>query len=265
MISTKSGIYQIRNLINNRIYIGSSVNLRNRKQEHFKDLELKKHHNVALQRAYNKYGKSNFVFEILQFVDNKSDLLGIEQSYIDNIKPDYNIYKVAGSSFGHKHSDEYKEKKSLLNRGEKNPKAKLKDSDIYNILELKDTMSNKDIAKLYKVHFSTIERIINGRAFKHLNVGKLGKKRILPDESRKKISDSRKGNKTRSTPIKVFDRDNNFIGEFESITDFCKKYKYDISCVIENLHRGNNHKRRYKIYKIDDDVKLEGTQTKFNF
>ena len=54
------GIYFIRNKINNKIYVGSSKNLYNREKEHFSDLRKGKHHNIYLQRAYDKYGEKYY-------------------------------------------------------------------------------------------------------------------------------------------------------------------------------------------------------------
>lgn len=92
-----SGVYQIRNIINDKIYIGSSKNLEYRYKSHFRALNRGNHENRYLQRAYNKYGKSNFIFEIIEFC--KVDLIfEIEQywinQYIDTLKC-YNINKNA--------------------------------------------------------------------------------------------------------------------------------------------------------------------------
>jgi len=56
----KSGIYKIVNLVNDKIYIGSSINLKNREKDHFKDLKGNYHSNRYLQYAFNKYGENNF-------------------------------------------------------------------------------------------------------------------------------------------------------------------------------------------------------------
>ena len=54
------GIYRILNTINNKFYIGSSVNLRKRLYEHRRLLRLGKHENYHLQNAFTKYGEENF-------------------------------------------------------------------------------------------------------------------------------------------------------------------------------------------------------------
>lgn len=84
-----SGIYQIKNIINGYIYIGSTKNLQKRKSQHFSNLLSNIHHNRHLQSAYNKYGKDNFTFEVL-FICDENNLLLYEQYCIDVLKPEYN-------------------------------------------------------------------------------------------------------------------------------------------------------------------------------
>lgn len=98
----KSGIYKITNLINEKIYVGSSIDLKRRNRNHFKELIENKHNNQKLQRAFNKYGEENFKFEILELIEDKSQLISHEQRYLDLLNPQYNICKVAGSLLGTK-------------------------------------------------------------------------------------------------------------------------------------------------------------------
>ena len=97
----KSGIYQIRNTENGKVYIGSTNNLHERKRSHFKSLQKNKHHNKHLQNVYNKYGRKIFVFEVLEeiFDASEEELLKIEQYYINILKATtkgYNIAEIAG-------------------------------------------------------------------------------------------------------------------------------------------------------------------------
>ena len=87
----KSGIYQIINTITNDLYIGSSINLKYRKNRHSKDLRKGNHHSVILQRAVNKYGIINFKFRIIELCE-KELLISKVQYYIHKLKPKYNIY-----------------------------------------------------------------------------------------------------------------------------------------------------------------------------
>lgn len=104
-----SGIYKIINLKNSKIYIGSSINLYKRLHLHLNNLKNNKHHSKYLQNVYNKYGVENFKFEILATCPPEY-CIKLEQWFIDNMKPDYNICKKAGSLLGFKKSKESKNK-----------------------------------------------------------------------------------------------------------------------------------------------------------
>lgn len=120
----RSGVYQILNTKNNKRYIGSSINVYSRMKVHKKLLEKNSHENSKLQRAYNKYKSSSFIFEPVQFVRVRSSLTEREQYWIDNldsVRNGYNICPKAESSLGVKHSKETRKKHSLRTRGEGNP------------------------------------------------------------------------------------------------------------------------------------------------
>ena len=82
------GIYRIRNKINGKCYYGSSKNIEKRWQRHKNQLK-NNNHNPLLQRAWNKYGESNFIFEVVEEC-KLSILLETEQKYLDTL-PEYNI------------------------------------------------------------------------------------------------------------------------------------------------------------------------------
>lgn len=77
-----SGIYQIRNIINNKVYIGSAFILYDRFRSHKSSLNSNKHNNNHLQKSYNKYGSESFTFEVLEVLDNIDNIYKIEQDYI---------------------------------------------------------------------------------------------------------------------------------------------------------------------------------------
>jgi hypothetical protein len=85
-----AGIYMIFNKINNKKYIGSSVNMYQRGHSHRSYLRNGRHQNAHLQSSYNKYGESNFSISILEFT---TDLLIREQHWIDLLNPEYNFTK----------------------------------------------------------------------------------------------------------------------------------------------------------------------------
>lgn len=97
--------------------MGSSVDFSFRKWCHFNDLKLNKHHSPILQNSYNKHGKENFKFEILEKFSNSENLISREQFYIDTLKPRYNISLVAGSPLGVKHSEQARLNMSKAHKG----------------------------------------------------------------------------------------------------------------------------------------------------
>lgn len=108
-----SGIYSITNSINNKIYIGSAVCIKQRFIEHKSDLKRQKH-NKRLQNFVNKYGIGVLKFNIVELVLDVNDLIGREQFWIDyyeswRSKRGFNICKVAGSVLGIKMPDSHKD------------------------------------------------------------------------------------------------------------------------------------------------------------
>jgi group I intron endonuclease len=120
-METKNGIYCIQNLVNNKKYVGSSIDVYKRRNRHFSELKNNKHKNSKLQNSYNKHSLNYFVFYVIEFVDDKEKLIEREQHYIDLIKPEYNINLIANSSLGVKRSEETKEKVRQANLGLKHP------------------------------------------------------------------------------------------------------------------------------------------------
>ncbi len=104
-------IYMIRNKVNGKFYVGSTKNFTQRKSGHLLGLRKNENRSRKLQRAWNKHGEENFVFEILEEVFKIEDLIPREQFYLDSLNPAYNIRKKAESSLGIKYEgDEFAER-----------------------------------------------------------------------------------------------------------------------------------------------------------
>jgi group I intron endonuclease len=88
------GIYVIRNLVNDNIYIGSSVNVKKRFCQHRNSLRKNKHHNKHLQRSWNKYGEENFEFVVIEHHSYPEKILGRENKCILLYNPEYNSVRV---------------------------------------------------------------------------------------------------------------------------------------------------------------------------
>ena len=103
-----SGIYCIENLINEKKYIGQSVDVYARWAKHKSELINNRHFNDYLQKSWNKYGESNFKFYVIEFCDIGS-LDERESYYIDfhqTLLKDHGYNLMSGGTFGRKYSDE---------------------------------------------------------------------------------------------------------------------------------------------------------------
>jgi group I intron endonuclease len=119
-----TGIYKIQSILfPDKIYIGSALCFHLRRKSHINYLKRGNHINPILQNHINKYGINDFEFSILEECV-KEKLIEREQYYIDNIKPSFNICKIAGSRLGLEggmkgkhHSDKTKNKMSFAHKG----------------------------------------------------------------------------------------------------------------------------------------------------
>lgn len=128
-----TGIYKITNIITYDFYIGSTrTSFHKRKLQHFSKLRRNKHDSPIFQNAWNKYGESNFEFQIVEICE-ESKVIFREQFYIDSLNPRYNVCKIAGSRkyiklrpetilklkqrTPHKHTEETKKQMSISHKG----------------------------------------------------------------------------------------------------------------------------------------------------
>jgi group I intron endonuclease len=75
------GIYQIKNKINQKIYVGSSINVNKRLYKHLWMLRRGDHDNIHLQNSFNEYGENCFDFSLIEHCDC-NDLINRENHYI---------------------------------------------------------------------------------------------------------------------------------------------------------------------------------------
>lgn len=99
-----SGIYKIQSKCKpERIYVGSSKNVKERWNEHSRFLRNNNHHSHKLQRHFNKYGANDLMFIIIEPCLTEF-LIIREQFYMDRLNPYFNECLIAGSTLGFKHS-----------------------------------------------------------------------------------------------------------------------------------------------------------------
>ncbi len=92
------GVYIIENKLNGNCYIGSSKRLEFRLRQHKSNLKGGYHENKRIQSDWD-VNPNSFEFRIIEVCDNYKE---VEQKYIDNIKPSYNIYPSAYNPSGSK-------------------------------------------------------------------------------------------------------------------------------------------------------------------
>lgn len=90
-----AGIYQVKNTVNGRMLLGSSLNLEGPLNRHKFLLKIGSHTNKSLQKDWDEFGPENFVFEILEEVKviddpkfNLSDELTLlEMLWLEKLQP----------------------------------------------------------------------------------------------------------------------------------------------------------------------------------
>jgi group I intron endonuclease len=192
------GIYQIKNLITGQLYIGHSIRLKKRKNEHFNDLEKNKHGNIHLQRSYNKYGKENFIFEIILYCE-KFELIRYEQILVNKIG-NYNINKECVTSRkGVKASKKTKVKISIATTGKNNPfygkhhsKEKREKISIRAKKQEHSSESREKVSNKLKGIIRSLDSI------KKSSENRIGQKRS--EESKRKMSESHMGQSGEKAP-----------------------------------------------------------------
>jgi group I intron endonuclease len=138
MKNVDCGVYLITNVSNGKVYVGSTARgPLKRWKGHRRQLRLGIHINGHLRGAWNKYGESNFVFEVLTYCE-WWELLELEQRAItifNSANPEfgYNISPTAGSTLGTTHSPEARKKISeAIKLAHARPEVKALRSRIFN-------------------------------------------------------------------------------------------------------------------------------------
>ena len=206
-MTTKTGIYKIINLITEKVYVGSAVNIDKRWYNHKSLLSNNKNKLPKLQNSVNKHGLENFIFEIIEECP-KEILIEREQywmDFFDSYKNGYNSRPIASSNLGMVYSKETREKISKSHIGKHaSDESKKKMSDYWKNYYKTNTIHNK--GKTQETSKETREKIsksLKGRSYEELygvekakemrekrRLSALGKKHS--EESKKKLSEKAK-------------------------------------------------------------------------
>ena len=90
-----SGVFQVKNLANGKVLLGSSLNLVGPLNKHRFMLRINSHPNKELQKDWNELGEDQFSFEILEVVqvpDNPNfnlndELTLLEEIWLEKLQP----------------------------------------------------------------------------------------------------------------------------------------------------------------------------------
>ena len=90
-MDTICGIYMIKNIINGKMYIGKSFDIKKRWANHRYELNKGAHVNNHLQSAWNKYGECSFEFIIIEEC-SEEELNNKEIYWIKTLDTYHNAY-----------------------------------------------------------------------------------------------------------------------------------------------------------------------------
>jgi len=247
------GIYQILNIVNNKSYIGSSINCVNRLKIHKSLLKHKKHNNHYLQNSYNKYKIDNFIFKILE-ICNENELLAKEQYYVDLLGA-YNITKEVirnipskESKLKHSQTKKRMHKLGLLSKTE-NPIIQ------YDLIgnKIKEWNSITEASKTLNIHPTTIIRVLNG-TYKQ---GKGYIWRYLENIEKPIVYFTRKQIWKNTRSKKVILTSENEILEFDSIKLAAAYFNITRQNFIQYIIKNLKFKRKYTIDLVKQEELLE--------
>lgn len=225
-------IYKTTNLINGKIYIGQDS--KNNSNYYGSGL--------LLSKALKKYGKENFIKEILQICENKEELNQFEKNWIKyynstNKDIGYNmseggtggkLVEIEGKKgktyeeyYGVERAKEIKQKSSITRKGKTKTFINITSEEVGK--KISETLKSKNltrtaiqkqkISESLKKHFKTE---IGEKQKQNLKELKTGKKQNI--EINKKISDALKGRRPKVLDVHpsamywfFYDKDNNLV------------------------------------------------------
>lgn len=213
-------IYKITCIPQNKVYVGQTKNKRKRIDEHKYDLRHNIHHSVYMQRAFNKYGESNFKFEIIEACNE----LNVDEkerywiSYYNSTDKNFGFNSESGGNKYKTLSEETKRKIGAKNKIHY-PKNKLKLNSKESVIKRSISNTGKKRSDEFRKRMSEIasNRIGENNSF-------YGKKHS--EETKKKISEANKNNHNlgghKRKKIKAINIETGESSIFESIVEVTK-------------------------------------------
>lgn len=246
-------IYKITNKINNKIYIGSSIDVERRWRQH-KQTAINPnahHYNYPLMKAFREFGIENFIFEIIETVNSWQDMIEQEHNWI--IK-EHCIYPNGYNQTDNTESpmfDPNVAKKMSNTKREKYGKRVCEIDNNKNILTIWNSLAEAgEQTNLNRFKISNVcngNRLTTGnRVFRFLDENN----QIIEPEIKINQVNSNRITKT-SRKVGAFDKENNLIKEFNSLqlaAQFCGGNSSTIAAVC----RGKRHTHKNYIWRYLD-------------
>ena len=188
-----TGIYVIRNIVDGKLYVGSTKNIMKRISEHLRLLDEDAHHSSKLQNAINKYSFKGFELRIYPINKDREFLYDIEELLIHRYDSYANGYNMSEDSrcksswseeekleignrmrqcnLGKKCSEEHKRKvglaKSIQNSGSGNPNSKLTKQDILFMRSNASAYTCEEFHNMFDISKCTVRHIIHLRSWNY--------------------------------------------------------------------------------------------------
>ena len=119
-----TGIYLITNTVNDKIYVGQTVDIEDRWGNHKARLNGGYHNNKHLQRSWNKYGSDSFSFTVL--TECAEEQLNTMEEYFIFCLDSYDKRVGYNKNYGGGSGRPTEETKRKLSESQKNDKKKSK-------------------------------------------------------------------------------------------------------------------------------------------
>jgi group I intron endonuclease len=238
IISTSAGVYAIINIRSEKLYIGSTQNLSVRFRNHRALLVGNRHSNKKLQRAWNKHGKDDFVFIILEYCP-LVERIDREQYYIDlykSVQLGYNITEKANCTVGYRHLEKTKK---LLSQ-----KAKSKEYFFYSPSgKLHSGKNLQEFCRINNLCPSLMGQLLSGRVKYSQGWirGARGDKDLTQDEYIKITNAIQLSKRKKKFKKWRFIRNGEFI-EIDDLKTFCKQNKLNYNSMYFVYHNQNRYK-----------------------
>lgn len=161
------GIYLIKNKLTNQIYIGQSINIERRWKQHINSNDFG---HSYIDNAIQKYGKDNFVLQIITKLPNNQFLLDEHEKYwikFYNAYTNKNNYNLTpGGDFSPMRSEEIRKKHRESVRNKNNTKQRNSKYTLWDSSKTQYSISNmfRDNTKLNPrkcFHLKYCGKIIN--------------------------------------------------------------------------------------------------------